>query len=261
MTPTSLHELLARLDRPFDVDLLRQHMGQVERAAHRERDGLRERLPRAASDLADAAAAANRRADEVETVAARTRPGFVATLLSSVDADGVEQARARAELALSGDLSVLERRMEDARALAEQVRELTRTAEAGVAMLGGLGPRAAAADVDPAEVATIGPALRAVAALPGQLRGLPAPLDPPLREALAVARRVADLLASMRSTGRAATVGEALLERVVGRSADGRSAAEVHAEVADERSSARDRARRDAELRRAAEAELDELES
>ena len=92
------------------------------------------------------------------------------------------------------------------------------------------------------------------------------------------------VLTTLRSSGRASTVGEALLDGVVSPDAgafgqavrskaasaapglvpeldrDAMSVAEAHAEIESERSSARERARRDAEARRAAEAELDALD-
>ena len=215
MTPTTLRELLTRLDRPFDVDALSRYMAEVRRTALRERDGLRERVPRVARELREATAATRRRAEEVEVVDERTRGGFVGTLLSSVDSEAVAKRRANAARVLAGDLAVLERRMADARVLAQQNEELIETAAFGVRVLGGLGSRAAAAEVDPAAVATIGPAEAGVAALPGQLHGVAIPLEGPLQEAEPVARYTSAVLASLRSSGRAATVGEALLDGMV----------------------------------------------
>ena len=281
MTPRSLRELLERLEQPFDVDSLRLLMDQVGRTAERERDGLRERVPVGVRDLVEATAAARRRADEVETIDQQTRGGLLGTLLASADSEGVERKRAEAGRALAGDLAVLERRIEDARALAHQVQALIDTADHGLRVLDGLKPRAAAAEVAASEVATIDRARAAVATVPGRVVALPSELDRPVRDGLAVAQHADAVLVGLRSTGRASTVGEALLDGVVspdsgfGQAVRGKAAdagwvpgsaegslttAEAAAEVGSERSEARERARRDAEARIAAMAELDALE-
>jgi hypothetical protein len=284
MTPRSLHDLLARLEQPFDVDALRRYMSEVQAAAEREHDALAERIPEAGEALDEAAGAASDRAEEVAQVDRRTRGGVVATFLSSVDSDGVEQARNQAERALAGDLGVLDLRIADARALADRAVRLAATAERGATVLEGLRTRAAAADVAPAKVATIAPAWRVLDALPAHLAGLPARLDAPIQRALAAAEQAGGVLTALRTSGRASTVGEAVLDGVVppdsgalgqrlrrgaAESAAGwvpdlerrrLSEAEAAAELEAGRGSLRDRARRDAEARLAADAELDALE-
>ena len=282
MTPRSLREQLERLEQPFDVDDLRRLMHELRRTAERERDGLRERVPMGVGELAEATAAAQRRADEVEAIDERTRGGLLGTLLASADSSGVEQRRAEANRTLAGDLAVLERRIEDAHALAAQVQALVQTSEYGLRVLDGLKPRAAAAEVPASEVATIDRARAGVASLPDQVLRLPAALDAPMRDALAVTRHAVAVLTRLRSTGRASTVSEALLDGVVspdsgalgqtvrkkaadagwvpGTEEESRTAGEAAASVASERAEARGRARRDAEARVAAMAELDALE-
>jgi hypothetical protein len=284
MKRESLHELLLRLEQPFDVDALRLLMDQVGRAASRERDGLVHRVPRAASDLDEATAEALRRAEEVAAIDDKTGGGLLGTLLSSVDHKGVEQRRADAARAVAGDLAVLERRIEDARAQAAQVSALVDVVEYGLGVLDGLKPRAEAAEVPASEVATIDRARAVVAALPARVLGLPAALDEPLVRAEAAAEQAGAVLGRLRSAGRASTLGEAFLDEMVGpdvgalgqkfrqkvaeaaprwvpgTSQDPLTAEQAKAEVEAGRTEAQERARRDAEARAAAMAELDALE-
>lgn len=261
MMTKTLKELVERLEQPFDVDALRRLMNEVGRAAERERDGLLERVPRAARVLAEAAAEAQRRADEVAKVDERTRGGLVGTLLSSADSKAVERKRQDAANALYGDLAVLERSIEDARALAAQVRLMGATLEHGIGVLASLEPRAAAAEVEPSEVATIARARGVLEGIPVRVLGLPATLDAPVSSGLAVAHEASQVLTRLRGTGRADTLGEALFGDLAAQErAEPLSAAEAKAQVESTRDEARRRARRDAEARAAAMAELDALE-
>jgi len=284
MTPRSLASLVDTLEQPFDVDALKLLMSQVRRAAQRERDGLRERIPQAAEALVQASAAAKRRAVEVATIDDQTRGGVLGTLLASADSAGVKEKRERAARALAGDLAVLERRAEDARALAAQANRLAETSLRARRVLAGLKPRAAAAEVPAADVAEIDRAAAVVADVPAQVLGLPAALQGPLDGSAAAIEQVGGVLGRLRSSGRASTVGEALLDGVVSPDSGmigqklrqkvaeaapgwvpdldrgGVGASESVAEIESERAEARKRAQRDAEARIAAMAELDALE-
>ena len=284
MTPTSLQQLLTRIESWIDADALPGLMAGIVRAAKREQDGLVERVPHEVRRLTEATSAARARAEEVASIDRKTRGGILGTLLSSADAKGTGARRQDAARALAGDLAVVEVRVEDARALVQHERDLIEVARRGEGVLTKLQERAFAADLEASLAATIPPARAAVAALPRVVRGVSAPLDGPVRSAEAVAHEAAGVLAALRGGGRAATIGEAMLDGLVGPDtgalgqrfrrgvADAApglvpdlereilGGADGRASVASERDGARQRARRDAEARRAAMAELDDLD-
>ena len=261
MKHKSLQELIERLEQPFDVDSLRRLMDEVARTAERERDGLLERVPLAARTLVEATAEARRRADEVERVDEKTRGGLLGTLMSTADAKGTDRKRADASNALHGDLAVLERKIEDARALVDQVRTFGETLEYGMRVLDSLLPRAEAAEVLPSEVATIRRARRVLGEVPVRVLGLPAKLVSPIASGEAVAHEAGEVLTRLRGGERADTFGEALFGDLAAKErTEGLSAAEARAGVESTRDEARRRARRDADARAAAMAELDALE-
>lgn len=278
-----LRTLLARLEEPVEIDLFRIQVDAARRAVERTRDGLRERVPHRASALAEATDDARTRSADVEQIDQRTRVGAMAKLLSTVSNDAVQEHRARASSSLNGSLALLERRIEDARMLAEQVDGLASDAQYGATILLRLRERAIAAGLGAADVGHIERAAALVAAVPGQVAGLAAPLDAPIRQAVGVAQHAAGVLGRLKSGGRAATVGESLLDGLIspdsgplGQMARAKVAKAapglvpdldrseggdaVLAEIEGQRESARERVRRDAEARRAAEAELDALD-
>ncbi len=261
MRTKTLRELLERLEQPFDVDALERLMEEVGRAAERERDGLRERVPLAARHLAEATAEARRRSEEVARVDKKTGGGLVGTLLSSADSRGVDRRRVEAALALSGDLAVLERRIAEAKVLVSGVQALAETLEYGVGVLNSLEPRAAAAEVPAEDVASIVRARRVLEGIPVRILGLPATLDGPVRDGEAIAHQAGQVLTRLRGGERADTLSETFFGDLAAQERDkGLDAAEARAQVDSVRDEARRRAQRDAEARAAAMAELDALE-
>ena len=279
-----LRQLLARFDQPVDVDTLRGEVDSAVRAVEGHAVALRRRIARLDGALREATDAARERAEEVARLDKRTRGGLVGAMLSSMNSEGVEEARREAGFLLSGDLSVLEARVEDARAAGEQVQQLMDDARFGAEVLERLRARAVAGDLEAELISFVGCASQRVGAVAGRVAGMAAPLDGPVRDAKALAQQAGEALADLRGSARASTVGEAFLDGVVSpdsgplgqlareavakraprlvpeldRQAGGRAAA--LAEVHDERAEARERSRRDVEARRAAEAELDALE-
>lgn len=281
---STLRALLARFDDPVDVDALEREVRAARRAVEGHRDALRDRVRHTATTLAQATAAARERTEDVERLDARTRGGVVGTLLSSMNSEGVEQAREDAEFKLTGDLTVLETRIEDALALVDQVPELRRDCAFGGEVFERLTQRAIAGELDAATIDLVRETGRAIADVGPLTRGMAAPLDAPIKLAQAGAANAGRVLLKLRSGPRASTVGEAVLDGVVSpdtgvlgqmaRKAAAKKApglvpkldreaqerAVAMAELAQERDEARERARRDAEARRLAEAELDALE-
>ncbi len=281
---TTLRETLARFEQPVDVDQIPWRLREARNAAEGHADGLRSRIRHAAADLAEAIRATKARAEEVAAVDKKTRGGMLGTLLASVNSESVEDLRAEAERKLAGDLAVLERSLEQARALIEQIPMLQADADYGAEVLANLQQRAVAGGLDRATVDDIARTGAAVAAVRGAVAGAAGPLFDPYDAGEAVAESAAATLGTLRSGRRAATVGEAMLDGVVDpdsgalgqyarrraqQAAPGwvkdldRDATEFDdamAEIDGEREEARRRARREAEARRAAEAELDALD-
>ena len=282
MTSTSLRATLARLARPVDVDAVEREVDAAVVAVERERDALLERLQDGPRELAEAASDVQGRAQTVAEIDDQTSQGVLGSLLASVDEDGVEQTRARAAGSLAGSLAVLDHRIEDVRGSIERLDTLSADAEYGASLLEALGERASGGGLDSAVVSHIGRAASALDAVPASLLGLGSRLDGPLTEATVAADHAAAVLTRLRSGVRASTLGESLLDRVVpqrgafsklvrDRAAaaspwiddpdrEGAAPADVAAALDSERASVRVRARRDAEAKRAAMAELDALD-
>ncbi len=284
MTRSTLRQTLARLEEPVDVDVLGATVDAARRAVERARDALRGRIPEAVAALAEASADARQRSADVARIDEQTRGGLLATLLSTTDDDAVERKRADAARSLAGSIAVVERRIEDARALATQVPELAADGRYGRDVFERLAARAEGGGLGAPEIERIRAAARVCDAVPDALRGVTSPLSAPIQEAEAAVRGASAVLAELRGTARAATVGESLLDgfvspdsgaigqavrRKIAGAAPGlvpdldRDAADratAMAEIESERDTARDRARRDADARAAAMAELDELD-
>jgi|GEM_PF-2249066 len=280
---TTLRDVLARFGNPVDVDSLRREVDSARRAAAGHRDALRDRIRHCATGLMEATAATRERSAEVARVDGKTRGGLVGTLLSSVNSEGVDKLRADAEFKLSGDLAVLERHIEDAHVLREQVPRLADDARFGAEIFEALRQRAIAGELEAELVRHIEQAGVAIGSIAGQCAPYAGPLLAPLQGAEAVAEAAAATLGRLRSSGRASTLGEAVLDGVISPDSGAlgqlarRKAQEaapglvpelersgggvgIDAEIDRERAEARQRARRDAEARRLAEAELDALE-
>jgi len=248
-----------------DVDAIERVVDLAAVAAERARDGLLERVHDMPAILADVAEDTRRRSETVGTIDAQTSKGVLATLLATHDEDGLGRTRERAASSLSGALGVLETRIVEARSLGDQVRGLGADARFGVEILEALRDRAVRGGLDAGVIGHIEGAARRLAAIPGDIAGLVGVLDAPVHSAEAVAEAAAAVLATLRGGEQAATVGEALYDRVApswlpGRDRDAPDPDRAKAQVAAERASARSRARRDAEAKAAAMAELDALD-
>ena len=277
MASVSLRTQLARLEQPIEVDAVESEVTAAQRAVEQQLGGLREGIRDAVLELAEVAADVRSRSESVARIDARTSGGILGTLLSSVDNEGVEQTRAQAASSLAGSLAVLDDRIGSARAYEEHVKELAGDARYGEKALQALRKRAVGGGLDGAVVDRIARAADAVGAVPGQIRRLPDPLHDPLLAAAVVAEKAADILTQLRSGARASTVGEAVLDTVLPGGPVGKAlragggwsderdherptAEEVEAQIGATRDSVRERARRDAEAKRAAMAELDDLD-
>ncbi len=265
MVGPSLRERLERLQQPVEVDAIEGVVDAAVRTGERTADGLVDRMHDMPAVLAETAEDTRKRAETVATINEQTSQGVLATLMASHDEDSVVRTRERAASSLSGSLGVLETRLVEARSLGRQATTLMDDARFGVEVLEGLADRAARGGLEAGIVGTIRRAAASLTDLPGRVAGLEGLLLGPIAAAEETADAAAGVLANLRGTEVAATVGEALYDRVAprwmpGRARDAVDPARVEAQVAAERASARTRARRDAEARAAAMAELDALD-
>jgi hypothetical protein len=261
----SFAERVRQLEEPVEVDSLRRVLDAAVSAAEDERDALGRLAADLPRDLREASADARERSTKVGRIDRETSTGVLGTLLSSADEGEVVRTRERAANSLSGSLAVLEARIEDARAWADRRRTLVSDADRGAEVLRGLRDRAERGGLDGSIVRQIDRAASQVAQVPAALGSLDGALDGPIAAAEGVAEETAGVLGSLRTSQRAATVGEALIDRVIpswvpGRERETVNPNDVQAQIEYERASARTRARADAEDRRAAMAELDALD-
>jgi len=278
----NLRQQLARFELPVEVDSVQQQVETTWKSLQRAEQALRESLASAARELAEATSEVATRAQKVAEIDTQTSTGLLGTLLASTNEDEVERTRARAASSLSGVLAVLEHRLEEAREAVRRCASLSDDARYGVDVLERLRERAIRGGLDAKVVRAVEVAAAEAATLPERLIGLDLPMERPLSEATAAAEHAASVLTGLRAGPRAASVGEALLDRVlpgggsVGRAVrgrvaeatdwvsdperEGRDLGAVEAEVAYERASARKRARTEADAKRRAMEELDALD-
>lgn len=282
---SKLRDHLSRLRQPVEVDAIRAVVDDAERAVRIQVDALNSRISDAIADLRHHRDELTEMLGRVDALDAATGAGkgFLATLRASMAHEQVEEAREQAAVDLTGGVAVLARRIQRAIAMAEETEVLREDVHFAVDALRDLEHRARGADLTP-EARLVARAGARLTALDPRLEALAGPLIAPVTDAREVLASARARTARFLSTERASTVGEAMLDGVlsreggavtqrlrqaVGEAAPGwvpdvdRDALEHQQaldELDDDLGEATESARREEELRRAAEAELDALE-
>ncbi|MBT3217920.1 MAG: hypothetical protein HN348_02420 [Proteobacteria bacterium] len=282
---SKLRERLARLRKPVEVDAIGDVVDDAERAVGVQVNALTNRIADAIVDL-------RQHRDEVSAMAAKVDAlddatgvgkGLMATLRASFADDEVEESRAKAARDLAGVCVVLERRVQRALALSDDTGILREDVGYAIDALQDLASRANGADLH-REARLVERAISRLRALDAPLQHLDSPLVEPVRQTQAMLNKTMKQAGKLRATERAATVGEAVLDGVLSprgghvsrslREAVGEAVpslvpdverySEGHEDVLGEMDAqlrrVRESARKEEELRRAAEAELDALE-
>ena len=285
MTVSKLRDHLRRLTEPVEVDAIGDVVDKAERKVFLQVDALTDRIVDAIDELRhhrDEVLEMTAKVDALDNATGAGK-GLMATIRASLANDDVEEARERAAVDLASACAVLERRVQRALALAEDTRILSSDVDFALDALSDLGRRARLAELK-REAHLINRAVSRLSALVPTLPDLANPLSEPVGQARAASNKAREQIGELRSTERAATVGETMLDSVL--SPQGRGVSQklrravgetVPSLVPDvERESvehqdalahvdgklraARESARKEEELRRAAEAELDALE-
>lgn len=282
---SKLRERLQRLREPVEVDRIGDVIGDADRAVRLQVEALAGRITDAAAELRQLTRDVTERTEAAQELHEETAAGtgILATLRATVANDQVEEARDNAAGDLLADAAALARKVERCLALAEDVDTLLADLDFATAGLGDLGRRAAAGGLT-REAGEIQAVLSGLRALRGPLPALADPLEAPVVAASAVVEVATVQAAELRSTERAATLGEAALDRVISptggsvarrlRDAVGQVAPALVPDVERDAMGQQDAldalgmkvdaatraARGDEALRRAAEAELDALE-
>ena len=211
---STLRKRLERLTQPVEVDAIQSVVTEAEDAVR----GTLEILPRRISDVIEEmqrcqkdVAAAIQEADEVHE---STSQGLMATLKATVAHEQVAENRERSERNLMGAIGVLARRVRRALMLKEEADGLGGELEFAVSALLNLGARARGAELE-ADAQFIQATILRLNGLKPKTSGLSAPLADPVREARGAFEHARDHLAGLRTSERAATVGESLFDDIL----------------------------------------------
>jgi len=282
---SKLRERLQRLREPVEVDAIDEVVADAENAIRLQVEALAYRIEGAVADLStqtrdvvDTRKKARQLHDETAAGG-----GIMATLRASLANDDVEDARENMAGNLHAEAAGLTRRVQRSLALAEDVDILIDDVAFATSGLADLERRASGAGLH-REARLIQDATTRLVLLRPSLQDMADPLADPVKAARNVVESATRNAALLRSTERAATLGESVLDSVISpgggkvaqrlRDAVGDAAPGLVPDVARDAMGRDDalsqletkldeasrKAREDEEHRRAAEAELDALE-
>ena len=280
-----LQKRIARLYEPVEVDDVGAIVRTLETAFDVRIDTTMDRISDAIQALQEGAEGLSELDAQARRLQRRTGAGqgMMAQLLSTLDDEGVEDARSQALYDLRASCAQLARSVERAVAMADDVDAVVADIQAALDALTDLHGRAVSGGHG-AEARAITEAQGRLRTRSASLGGVVAPITAPAQSAGGVLARAMKTTVALASTERQAALGEAVLDATIAsgsgplgqvlrqsiqQAAPGlipdleREASDVdeaHADLAQSVARARREARSDEALRRAAEAELDALE-